>query len=295
MRCVINFDFHCTQLWQLETLLLQRDTYMNYSRQLSAASTVAWSQNVSPLRPKNVIRSVCFRVRCVLLENWQRTWLMSLWLMAMGGVFAWKLNQYRNRAAFQVMGYCLGAAKGAAETLKLNMALILLPVCRNMLTWLRSTRARLFIPFDDNINFHKIIACAIAIGVMVHAGTHLACDFPRLVNSSQEKFNLISSHFNRKKPTYTSLLGGVEGVTGISMVILMAISFTLATRRFRRNVVSLSSPFNRLTGFNAFWYSHHLLALVYILLLVHGTFVFLVNQWYQKTVTTVTHWLCQTD
>lgn len=147
---------HFIQLWQLETLLLQRDTYMNYSRELSTASTVAWSQNVSPFRPKNVMRRVSFTVRCVLIENWQRTWIILLWVMAMGGLFAWKLNQYRNRAAFQVMGYCLAAAKGAAETLKLNMALILLPVCRNMLTWLRSTRARLFIPFDDNINFHKV-------------------------------------------------------------------------------------------------------------------------------------------
>ncbi|KAF6170720.1 hypothetical protein GIB67_015672 [Kingdonia uniflora] len=66
-----------------------------------------------------------------------------------------EFSQYRNKAAFQVMGYCLTTAKGAAEILKLNMALILLPVCRNALTWLRSTRARLFVPFDDNINFHK--------------------------------------------------------------------------------------------------------------------------------------------
>lgn len=135
--------------------------------------------------------------------------------------------------------------------------------------------------------FTQIIACAIAIGVLVHAGTHLACDFPRLVNSSQEKFDLISSDFNHKKPTYRDLLGGVEGVTGISMVILMVISFTLATHRFRKNVVRLSAPFNRLTGFNAFWYSHHLLGVVYILLLVHGTFVFLVHQWYEKTVRTI--------
>lgn len=74
----------------------------------------------------------------------------------MAALFAWKFMQYRNRAAFQVMGYCLCAAKGAAETLKLNMALILLPVCRNTLTWLRSTKARFFVPFDDNINFHKV-------------------------------------------------------------------------------------------------------------------------------------------
>lgn len=90
--------------------------------------------------------------------------------------------------------------------------------------------------------------------------------------------------FNGVKPTYKDLLTGVEGVTGIAMVILATIAFTLATRHFRRNVVKLPAPFNRLTGFNAFWFSHHLFGLVYILLLVHGTFLFLVHNWYQKTV-----------
>jgi hypothetical protein len=37
------------------------------------------------------------------------------------------------------------------------MALVLLPVCRNTLTWLRSTWARFFVPFDDSIAFHKVI------------------------------------------------------------------------------------------------------------------------------------------
>ncbi|KAF5956486.1 hypothetical protein HYC85_003711 [Camellia sinensis] len=267
---------------ELETLLLQRDTYMNYSRPLSTAS-VGWSQNLSALRPTGLVRNVSCTLKCLILDNWQRGWILLLWFMAMAGLFAWKFNQYREMAAFEVMGYCLTTAKGAAETLKLNMALILLPVCRNMLTWLRSTRARHFIPFDDNINFHKIIACAIAIGVLLHAGNHLICDFPRLVNSSPEKFATIAIDFNNIHPTYKDLLKGVEGVTGISMVILMTIAFTLATRHFRKNIVKLPAPFNRLTGFNAFWYSHHLFGLVYVLLLIHGTFVFLVQKWYEKT------------
>ncbi|KAI9123130.1 hypothetical protein K1719_006019 [Acacia pycnantha] len=241
------------ELWQLEMLLLQKDNYMkSSSRQLSSNPSTRWSQNQSNLRQKNVIQRI------------YRT-------------------LYRNRAAFQVTGYCLPIAKGAAETLKLNMALILLPVCRNTLTWLRSTRARSFVPFDDNINFHKIIACAIAIGVVVHAGNHLACDFPFLINSSPEKFALISSDFDNKRPTYKTLLTGVEGVTGISMTVLMIISFTLATHYFRRNVVRLSPPFNKLTGFNAFWYSHHLLCLVYVMLLIHGSCLYLTHKWHQKS------------
>ncbi|KAJ8532083.1 hypothetical protein K7X08_012006 [Anisodus acutangulus] len=271
------------ELWQLETLLLQRDNYMNYSRPLSTTS-VGWGQNLGTRsKTKNLVKKASYALKCLVLDNWQRGWILLLWVMIMAGLFTWKFLQYRRRAAFQVMGYCLATAKGAAETLKLNMALVLLPVCRNILTWLRSTRAKLLVPFDDNINFHKIIAYAMAVGILLHAGNHLACDFPRLINSSPEKFALIASDFDNVKPTFKSLLTGIEGVTGIAMVILMAIVFTLATRSFRRNVLKLPPPFNRLTGFNAFWYSHHLLAVVYVLLLVHGTFLFLVHRWWQKT------------
>ncbi|PON38639.1 Respiratory burst oxidase [Trema orientale] len=271
------------ELWQLEELLLQRDTYMNYSRSLSIGS-VGWSQNVSSsIRPKNLVRQVTGCLQYLFLKNWQRVWIILLWTTAMGYLFTWKFCQYSQKAAFQVMGYCLPIAKGAGETLKLNMALILLPVCRNTLTWLRSTRARTFIPFDDNINFHKVIACSIALAVTLHAGNHLLCDLPRLANSSPEKFAAISSDFDGVKPTYIDLLTGTEGVTGILMVVFMAIAFTLAARRFRRNVISLPAPFNKLTGFNAFWYSHHLLGLVYILLFIHGQYLYLAHEWYQKT------------
>ncbi|XP_047332352.1 respiratory burst oxidase homolog protein E-like [Impatiens glandulifera] len=272
------------EIWQLETLLLQRENYMNYSRPLSSTSTVGWSQNLAnKFFIKNVLRRMCYRMNCLILENWQMGWILLLWIIVMAGLFTWKFIQYKEKAAFQIMGYCLTTAKGAAETLKLNMALILLPVCRNTLTWLRATRARRFIPFDDNINFHKIISCALIIGIVLHAGNHLVCDFPRLIRSSPEEFARVASDFNNVKPTYIGILTSVEGVTGISMVILMIIAFTLATSRFRRNDVKLPPPLNKFTGFNAFWFSHHLLALVYVLLLVHGTFLFLVHKWYQKT------------
>ncbi|XP_054807539.1 respiratory burst oxidase homolog protein E isoform X2 [Prosopis cineraria] len=271
------------ELWQLEMLLLRKDSYMKCSRQLSNPSMVGWGQNLSGLKHKNVIQRMCRTLVCLVIEHWRRGWILLLWLASIACLFTWKFYQYRNRAAFQVTGYCLSIAKGAAETLKFNMALILLPVCRNTLTWLRSTRARSFVPFDDNINFHKMNACAIAIGVAVHAGNHLACDFPFLINSSPEKFAPISSDFHNKRPTYKTLLTGVEGITGISMTVLMVISFTLATHYFRRNVVKLSPPFNKLTGFNAFWYSHHLLALVYVLLFIHGSCLYLTHKWYQKS------------
>jgi len=92
-----------------------------------------------------------------LQDNWQRTWILVLWIGVMCGLFAYKFMQYRRRAAYEVMGHCVCMAKGAAETLKLNMAIILLPVCRNTITWLRNkTKLGIAVPFDDNLNFHKV-------------------------------------------------------------------------------------------------------------------------------------------
>ncbi|KAM1340036.1 hypothetical protein ACFX2H_038488 [Malus domestica] len=56
---------------------------------------------------------------------------MIMWLGITLGLFVYKFMQYRNKAAYEVMGHCVCMAKGVAETLKINMALILLPVCRN--------------------------------------------------------------------------------------------------------------------------------------------------------------------
>lgn len=81
---------------------------------------------------------------------------MFIWVLVMAGLFIWKFFQYKEKNAYRVMGYCLLTAKGAAETLKFNMALILLPVCRNTITWLRSTKLSYVVPFDDSINFHKV-------------------------------------------------------------------------------------------------------------------------------------------
>ncbi|KAL8042847.1 hypothetical protein ABFX02_09G078800 [Erythranthe guttata] len=218
-------------------------------------------------------------------DNWQRVWVMALWIGVMAGLFTYKYIQYKNRVAFVVMGHCVCMAKGAAETLKLNMAIILLPVCRNTITWLRNkTRLGVAVPFDDNLNFHKVIAVAIALAVGIHGISHLACDFPRILNASEEKYELMEPFFgDDQPPSYWWFIKGWAGVTGIIMVVLMAIAFTLASPWFRRNRVNLPKPLDKLTGFNAFWYSHHLFVIVYTLLVIHGIKIYLTHKWYNKT------------
>jgi hypothetical protein len=218
-------------------------------------------------------------------ENWKRMWIVTLWLTINLVLYLWKFNQYKHKPVFQVMGYCVCIAKGAAETLKLNMALILLPVCRKSLTKLRSTALNSLIPFDDNINFHKLFALAIAIGAFVHTIVHVSCDFTKVIACPKEQFlAILGSNFNYKQPTYMDLVESTPGVTGILMVIIMAFSYILAAHSFRRNVIKLPCPLHDLAGFNSFWYAHHLLVLAYILLVIHGYFLFLTKDWREKTV-----------
>ncbi|XP_042496766.1 respiratory burst oxidase homolog protein A-like [Macadamia integrifolia] len=220
-----------------------------------------------------------------LRTYWRRAWIVGLWLTICITLFTWKFIQYQHRKAFQCTGYCLSTAKGAAETLKFNMALILLPVCRNTMTWLRmNRRINSVVPFNDNINFHKLIAGGIVVGVILHGGAHLACDFPRIISCNPSIFRrTIAGDFGYHQPSYVEILGTTEAITGITMVVLMAIAFTLATPLPRRRPSSLPWPLHRVTGFNMFWYSHHLFIIVYVLLLVHSIFLFLTHDAREKT------------
>ncbi|CAM6085917.1 unnamed protein product [Calypogeia fissa] len=265
------------ELWQLEALLrgpigsFNKDTYLQYS------------QSLGPPGNKNPMKRLFHAIHDFVYDNWKRIWITLLWLGAMAGLFAWKFLQYEKHDAFIVMGYCLPVAKGAAETLKLNMAIILLPMCRITLTYLRSTSLRYIIPFDDNVNFHMLVGFAIGVAVLVHGSVHLGCDFPRIVSASPAKFEISVGPDLNSQPNYWWFLTSTEGLTGIFMVILMAIAFTFATHWFRRGLIKLPKPFHKLKGFNVFWYSHHLFILVYILLVIHSQLLLFSHQWWKMT------------
>ncbi|KAG2673645.1 hypothetical protein I3760_13G101300 [Carya illinoinensis] len=270
------------EMWQLETLL--RGMVSSEENKQLSKKTQTLTRAMIPKKYRTPVSRFVSETTELIHENWRRIWVITLWLTVNLVLFVWKFNQYRHKGAFQVMGSCVCIAKGAAETLKFNMALILLPVCRKTLTKLRSTFLSSLFPFDDSINFHKLVALAIAIGTFVHIIMHVSCDFPRLISCPQGKFMIIlGSEFNYKQPTYVDLVKSIPGLSGILMIVIMAFSFTLALHSFRKNVIKLPWPFHHLAGFNSFWYAHHLLVLAYILFVIHGYFLFLTKDWHHKT------------
>nr|GMD17475.1 putative respiratory burst oxidase homolog protein H [Ipomoea batatas] len=270
------------EMWQLETLL--KGVEGKGEGKQSFKRTFSLTRTMVPKQYRNPVNKFMSLAREKILENWKRIWVLTLWLCINLSLFTWKFHHFKNHPAFQIMGNCLPSAKGAAETLKFNMALILLPVCRRTLTTLRESFLGAIIPFDDNISFHKIISLGIVIAAFVHASMHTGCNFVRIVSSPQDKFREILGHsFGYQQPSYYDLMESFPSITGIVIAVLMAFIFTLATHSFRKNVIKLPPPLHHLAGFNAFWYAHHLLVLVYIVLVFHSYFIFLTEEWYKKT------------
>ncbi|KAL3849703.1 hypothetical protein ACJIZ3_011585 [Penstemon smallii] len=270
------------EMWQLEALL--RGMVGSDEGEKSSKQTQSLTRTMIPKQYRTPVSKFLSKTSEYFSENWRKIRVFILWQVITIGLFSWKMEQYKRRSSFKVLGYCVCFAKGAAESLKFNMALILIPVCRRTLTKLRETFIGTLIPLDENINFHKKIAQEIVIATAFHAVTHAACNFRRLSSCSKDQFNdIFGPAFDYQQPTYMGMVGSIPGVTGIVMIIIMLFSFTLAMNIFKRNVIKLQWPFHHLGGFNAFWYAHHLLPILYALLIVHSYFIFLVRKWYEKT------------
>ncbi|KAL5703571.1 hypothetical protein ACHQM5_022103 [Ranunculus cassubicifolius] len=240
------------------------------------------SMTLHPDTEKNPIK----RVRNFVEDNWQRIRVVVLWVLICVGIFTWKFIEFKHKTVFKVLGYCVSTAKGGGEILKFNMALTLLTVCRNTITWLRSkTNLGVVVPFDDNINFHMLVAVGIVVGVGLHVGSHTACNFPRILHATDDEYQYIKKIFGEDQPpNYWWFLKGTEGWTGIVMILLMVIGFTLALPCFRTNrFKKLPNALKKITGYNSFWYSHHLFVILYALYIVHGLRLYITRIWYEKT------------
>ena len=64
-------------------------------------------------------------------------------------------------------------ARGSGACLNFNAALILVPMMRNWLTWLRKTVVNKYLPLDENIGFHRLVGFTMLGLAAVHTVAHL--------------------------------------------------------------------------------------------------------------------------
>ncbi|MEE6470241.1 hypothetical protein FKM82_008900 [Ascaphus truei] len=151
----------------------------------------------------------------------------------------------------EIYGSALAWARAPAACLNFNCLLILLPVCRNLLSFLRGSSAccgrSLRRQLDRNITFHKMVAWMIAL--------HTGCGgFSLPGGSEKEVQNEGVNPVGGINVAFTFL----AGLTGVVITLALILIITSSTKTIRRSY------------FEVFWFTHHLFVIFFIGLVIHG-------------------------
>ncbi|XP_073474996.1 dual oxidase 1-like isoform X2 [Aquarana catesbeiana] len=156
-------------------------------------------------------------------------------------------------------------SRGSAASISFMFAYILLTMCRNLITFLRETFLNQYIPFDAAVDFHRLIAKTALILTVLHSMGHavniymfsitplstLSCIFPKVFRDDGSEFPY---------KFYWWFFETIPGFTGILLLAVLALMYVFSSRHFRR------------ISFRGFWLTHHLYILMYILIILHGSF-----------------------
>nr|XP_033805109.1 cytochrome b-245 heavy chain isoform X2 [Geotrypetes seraphini] len=180
-----------------------------------------------------------------------------------------------------IYGEALAWARAPAACLNFNCMLILLPVCRNLLSFLRGSSVccgrNLRRQLDRNLTFHKMVAWMIALHTTIHTAAHLF-NVERCVDARVEANGTIQAALsdledNDKGETYLNFvrstipnpIGGLNvaftflaGLTGVVITLALILIITSSTETIRRSY------------FEVFWFTHHLFIVFFIGLVIHG-------------------------
>ncbi|CAB9515739.1 oxidase homolog protein [Seminavis robusta] len=177
--------------------------------------------------------------------------------------FTYKASVYSNRDdALAVFGTCIIVARGSANCLNLNCALILLPLCRHALTRLRHVpNLSFYFPFDAVLEYHIVIGMAIAVFATSHICAHI-CDFYRFARADEtDIFTLFGNKLGDEIPEgigarWALMLQQPAGITGLIMTSCLLVAYPMTQIRRKH--------------FNVFWGTHHLLLVMLVALCCHG-------------------------
>ncbi|GKD43614.1 hypothetical protein Tco_1268259 [Tanacetum coccineum] len=139
----------------------------------------------------------------------------------------------------KTLGTCMWGSKlhGSLSPMDLLLLHVKLEHIENLETLLLQAPAQL------------VIAFGITIRVGLHAISHLACDFPRLLAATEEEYEPMEQYFGEQPLPIGGLLGESRVGLRLQWSFLMAIAFTLATPWLRRGKLNLTKPLKKLTGF----------------------------------------------
>lgn len=230
-------------------------------------------------------------IRGFLVNDLPKHIVLIVWLGLNGYLFYEYYQRYDVPDTYLytrvLLGPALALARGSAASLNFNCMLILLPVCRNLLSLLRGAAVccprRVRRLLDKNITFHKLCAYMIVIMTAIHYYAHcfnvqfysdahkVKLDFTESAAVLQRKklIRKLASYRDEGNQTYLDPIsyqifpiGAIFLLTGGWTGVIITVCLFL--------MVASSTEFIRRSYFEVFWYTHHLFIIFFGFLVIHG-------------------------
>uniref|UniRef100_A0A8C1J1U5 NADPH oxidase 4 n=1 Tax=Cyprinus carpio TaxID=7962 RepID=A0A8C1J1U5_CYPCA len=197
----------------------------------------------------------------VALKSWRanegpKHLITMVWIAANVFLFWKTFMVYFSEAQYyylhKMLGLGLCISRASASVLNFNCSLVLLPMCRSLLTFLRGSQRLL----NRRTVFHTCLTYAVI--VLVHVSAHLVNMVSFSVRYSEDFPGLNVAQY-RGQVTHTDTHMDIffPGVTGVLLVLVLFLMFTA------------SSYCIRVSSYEIFWYTHNLFIVFYVILMVH--------------------------
>ena len=164
------------------------------------------------------------------------------------GLFAygwWKQASDIRLKALNTLTFSVWISRGAGLTLSANILMILLPMCRNIIRFVRP-KIR-WLPLDETQWFHRQCAYSILLFTTIHVSAHYV-NFFNVERNQIRPETAVQIHYTQ-----------AGGITGHVMLLCMLLMYTSAHRRIRQQ------------SFETFWYLHHLFIPFLLAMYTHAT------------------------
>lgn len=235
------------------------DTSTNIARMTS------FQINSPPERDPGWLRKNWNAFVTYLEENRQHIIYLFLFYVITGYLF---LERYFNYTYLtehtdlrHIMGAGIAVTRGSAAALSFCYSLLLLTMCRNLITKIREYAIHQYIPLDSHVQFHKLVAITALVFTLIHTAGH-CLNFYHISTQPLEHLRCLTKemHFDSDaKPTFKFwIFSTITGITGILLFAVVCIIYIFAHPKIRQK------------AYNYFWNTHSLYILLYGLSLLHG-------------------------
>jgi len=161
-------------------------------------------------------------------------------------ILGWYIQASDQRlASLNSLTFSVWISRGAGLCLSVDVTLILLPMCRNILRWVRP-KIR-WLPLDESQYFHRQVAYSILFWTIVHTSAHYVNFF------NVERYQI------RPQAAVQIHYTEAGGITGHVMLLCMLLMYTTAHNKIRQQ------------SFETFWYTHHLFIPFLLAMYTHAT------------------------